>query len=588
MYKFYEVMTKHFDSKKAYDNVRTIHSFYKWISYDKFAKGADFCEDAMLKAGLSNVEKRELKADGKTVYNDSMLPRAWCVKSAMLTDDKGEVLCDYQTTPCSLSMYSAPTPKGGITAELAVVNDLNDYSNSDSLKGKILLVNCGSAGAVDFALNVGAVGILCDVFPLFPGIRDSREQMKGVHRWDCLFDKSRSLFGFSLAPEQGDMLRRRANESTVVLNADVDAEFTSDPLYVISGAIDGTEPDNGEIILYAHLDEPGANDNASGCGGVLELFRSLNHAIKSGQLPRPKKTLRLVMGPEYTGSIGYIYYHPNRERLCLISVDMVGSEKSDKAHMSVCLNPLSNRSYLDGAIVLSKQRYNEYTCEKMELREIPFWRMSDNAVADPSLETPSVCLGNYPTESYHSSLDTMDRIDSNILKRNILVAGYCAYMLAAADRSICNDIANELKRQWNKLISSASTQNQRLLFNECQTRSLHSLKRILAEYDIDDEFQEICEEIPSYAKKMGKKIPVRLIKGPLFFASYPEIKKELPMGIDATTPLNWTDGVRTLWDITLRTAIEKNMEGVSEIQELFFKHVKMYECLEKYGYIKFE
>jgi len=298
--------------------------------------------------------------------------------------------------------------------------------------------------------------------------------------------------------------------------------------------------------------------------------------------------LRLVLGPEYTGSLGYIYYHPHRERLCLISVDMVGSEKSDKAQMSVCLDPLSNRSYLDGAMVLAKERYSAYTGEKMELKEIPFWQMSDNAVADPSLNTPSVCLVNYPTESYHSSLDTMDRIDPHILKRNILVAGYCGYLLATADSNTCNDIANVLSKQWNALLSSAETENQRALYHECQIRSVHSLKRIFADYAPADALPEFRRELPAYAKEQGNRIPIRAVKGPLFFASHPEIKNHPAIKIDTVTPLTWTDGVRTLWDITLRTAIEKGLKRDSEIQELYFKHIDLYACLEAYGYITFD
>lgn len=585
MHSFYKVMTKWFDSKKACYNIYSIHSFDKWISYDKFSLGADYCERAMLEMGLSDVEKKELKADGKTLYGEHLHRRAWNVRSAVLTDEKGNVLCDYKKTPCSLCMYSAPTEKGGITAGLAVIDDLNDYSDVNNLKGRILLVNCPSSAAVDFALKVGAVGILCDFFPMFEGIRDTREQMSGANRWDCLNDESCSLFGFSLTPEQGDILRQRSKEGEVVLHADVDSEFADGALYVISGSIDGTEPDSAEIILYGHLNEPGANDNASGCGGLLELFRSMKLAIDAGELPRPKNTLRLVMGPEYFGSVGYIHYHPERERLCLISADMVGSEKTDKARMSVCLNPLSNRSYLDGAIALAKQIYNEYTGEKMELKEIPFWKMSDNFVADPSLNTPSVCLGNFPTESYHSSMDTMDRIDSDILKRNILVAGCCAYMLSVADEEICNGIANQLKRQMDELTLSSATEWQKLFYNECLNCSLRSLRRILKTYNVNTDCQGLRVEMPPYAKKYGGMVPVRIIKGPLFFSSVPEIKNEPAIKINTTTPLNWTDGVRTLWDITLCTALENKTDSDLEIEELFFKHLKMYECLKKYGYV---
>jgi hypothetical protein len=45
-----------------------------------------------------------------------------------------------------------------------------------------------------------------------------------------------------------------------------------------------------EIVFSCHLDHPspGANDNASGCSGILEAARSLHRLVKSGALGRSR------------------------------------------------------------------------------------------------------------------------------------------------------------------------------------------------------------------------------------------------------------------------------------------------------------
>ncbi len=584
-YKFYEIMNEVFSASNAFDNVAEIHSRDRWISYDKFAESAAWCAAKMRENGFAEVEMNELRADGVSVYSDGKVPPAWCARSATLRFPSGEVLCDYQTIPCSLSMYSSATPVGGIDAEVVVVEDLSNPPSFDELRGKLILTSKPSNSAADLAVKSGAVGILHDYFPLFPGVRDSREEMRGVHRWDCLYRRNAGLFAFSLAPEQGDMLREMSKREKVVLHAEVDAGDCEGSLYVISGAVIGTEPSLPEIILYGHLDEPGANDNASGCGGLLELGRALNEAIESGRLPRPRNTIRFVMGPEYHGSMGYIHYHPDRPRLTLVSADMIGNETLDRTFTGVTLDPLSNYSYADGAILLANRRYDEFTGSTHQFDWVPYSAGSDNFVADPSLETPAVGPGNFPAQSYHSSLDTMERIEPDILKRNTLIVGDYAYMLATADKSTCDEIAVEIKRLCDELVEKATTPRRLTLCEDTYARALHSLKRLVADYEPALPLEERCEAMPDYAKALGaERVPTRIVKGPLRFASKPEISRTGALNLNHSTPLQWTNGVRNIWAITVNTAAETGHDTDDEIKALLEKHVRLFDALAEFGY----
>ncbi len=586
-YDFYKVLQDEFSASNAFDNVSEIHSRDRWISYDKFAESAMWCEAKMRENRLAEVEVNELKADGASVYGDGKVPPAWCARSATLSFPNGEVLCDYQKIPCSLSMYSSATPVGGIDAEVVVVEDLASPPPLDELRGRLILTSRPSGSATDLAVKSGAVGILNDYFPLFPGVRDSRDEMRGVHRWDCMSRrKDAKLFAFSLAPEQGDMLREMSKRGEkIVLHAEVDAGDCEGSLYVISGAVLGSDPTAPEIILYGHLDEPGANDNASGCGGLLELGRALTEAIESGRLERPKNTIRIVLGPEYHGSMGYIHYHPDRPRLALLAADMIGNETLDRTHITVTLDPLSNYSYADAAILLANRRFDEFSGNTHLCDTEPFWAGSDNYVADPSLETPALGYMNYPAQSYHSSLDTMERIEPEILKRNTLIVGDFAYILATADTEVCDELAVEIKKLCDKLTADAKTPRRLTLCKETYARALHSLKRLVPDYETGVPLVETHEEMPDYASALGAdRVPTRIVKGPLRFATYPGVGRTGALNLNHSTPLQWTDGKRNIWDITIKSAAETGHDSDEEIKALLEKHVKMFEALAEFGY----
>ena len=119
----------------------------------------------------------------------------------------------------------------------------------------------------------------------------------------------------------------------------------------MSGVIPGTDPASGEIVYSCHLDHerPGANDNGSGCVTILESARMLARLIGSGALPRPKRTLRFVWGPEVEGTMAYLSRHPEiRSRLrANVHMDMVGGDPfKNKSMLHVTGTPWSLPSFV--------------------------------------------------------------------------------------------------------------------------------------------------------------------------------------------------------------------------------------------------
>ena len=121
------------------------------------------------------------------------------------------------------------------------------------------------------------------------------------------------------------------------------------PAYNVAGILDGSDPvlKNEVIVIGAHYDHlgrggegslapregeihHGADDNASGVAGVLELAR-----IFSSQYPRPRRTLVFIaFSGEEEGLIGSSFYVNNpilplARTVAMINMDMVGRLKNN-------------------------------------------------------------------------------------------------------------------------------------------------------------------------------------------------------------------------------------------------------------------
>ena len=140
-----------------------------------------------------------------------------------------------------------------------------------------------------------------------------------------------------------------ANQFSVLIDLSVDVNRREVSAWNVVGILDGSDPTlkNETIVIGAHYDHlgrggegslapregeihHGADDNASGVAGVLELAR-----VFSGQHPRPRRTLVFIaFSGEEEGLLGSNYYvnHPIvplASTVAMINMDMIGRMKNN-------------------------------------------------------------------------------------------------------------------------------------------------------------------------------------------------------------------------------------------------------------------
>lgn len=582
-----------FDAEGCLGRLHEIYRRDRWCRYSSFAQTAEYCREQMQEAGLCQVESLAVPADGSSPCGDWVVPRAWDAHAARLqVAPAGPILADYEENPCALVMYSAATTPEGLEAGVAIVDTL-DTADPAEMSGKLLLTSLPPQALVSLAVQARCPGILSDHMPLYPGVRNSRDDVWEATRWDntfCIPANGTGLFAFSLSPRMGDMLRGMLCENSALrLHACVDARFFGGECRTVSGCIPGTGPNPGENLAYAHLYEPGAHDNASGAAMLLELARCIADAVRTGSLPPPRHTLRFALGWECAGSAAYCLAHPDRVAASVggFVADMVGAGEEERAVLALWHNPLSNYSVCD---VLMRDILSAYHGRQdVPWREKPFAIATDNVLGDPCWHMPTVALMAEPALGYHSSVDTPSCIHSGTLLRNGVAAGAYLLTLAAGD-------AGWAARMWPRVAQQAAAYQQAAapgqasaaLLAEMRRAAANSLARLCPGWTPPAQDAAVFPPPPAMLAEQAGRVYRRTVPGCLTLQGKPQLSDarwQPAWNTALHRPLFWADGSRTLWQATVLAAAEAGGCSENGLAALLKENAEFFHFLEGNGFL---
>jgi aminopeptidase-like protein len=277
-------------------------------------------------------------------------------------------------------------------------------------------------------------------------------------------------FGFSLSKRQGNRLREFLKaKKTVKLNAKVDAKLFAGNLDVVTATIKGGSKPDEEVFLIAHLchPQPSANDNASGSGLLIEIARTMQGLINSGRMAQPERTIRFMWVPETFGTIAYLYNHEDwtKKLLAGINLDMVGeNQELCKSTLNLDLTPDSLPSYLNDLILNLLEQADEEFSFKTDFGSSSTFRhdcephaggSDHHEFVDSTIAVPCVMLLQWPDKFYHTSMDTIDKVSADSLKRVGWIATVAALTLANADAEEVYFLVNEVHARGTARIETA-------------------------------------------------------------------------------------------------------------------------------------
>jgi len=449
-----------------YENLRYLTTLHRVPATPQFDQAADFILRRAREYGLADAHSEQFPIDGTKTYGLMRSYLGWTVEEARLWEIRPDhlLLGDYATEPIRLADYSH---SADVETELLDVGNgasEADYQGKD-VRGKIVLADGVLARVQELAVaEHGAAGIVSDM----PNQTTAWSGLdKTVIRWGHLDARQPAGFAFMVSKQTAESLRSRLQAGPIVLNAHVKATVGPGHWTVVTATIPGSDTGSssggGEIIYSCHLDHerPGANDNGSGCVTILESARVLARLIATGALPKPKRTLRFIWGPEVEGTMAYLASHPEiRQRArANIHMDMVGGDfLKNKSVFHVTATPWSLPSFVTdvGATFLDAIRTaaSGYAAGELpadagivETRAgqpgsrnelvadvTPYSPGSDHDDYDSStIAVPSLYLRDWPDIYIHTDHDSLEQIDATKLRRVALLGAASGYVYATVD-----------------------------------------------------------------------------------------------------------------------------------------------------------
>lgn len=507
--KLAELVKDELSGEIAKSYIAQISLFHRVQASTMFHEAAVYIRDTLHSVGLENAEIEQFPSDGATTYWTYTSPIGWEVKSAelhMLTPEE-KLIARYDDTPTCLHIYSKSTPTDGITAELIDVDEGTkpEHYKDKNIQGKFVLATGEARNVHEQAVyKYGAAGVITDTITReMKNVRESID-IPDAHGYQSIWPTKEELhklaFGFSLSKRKGTHLRALLkNDRPVILKAVVDAKLFPGYLDVVTATIRGKSKPDEEIFFVSHLchPKPSANDNASGSGLLLEIARTIKHLIKAGKIKKPIRTIRFLWVPEAYGTTAYLRHHEElaSKLIAGINLDMVGQNQMlCKSTLNLDKTPDSNPSYLNDYVFSLIENAVEEFDPKTTFGSASTFRYSMNAFSggsdhsefnDSTFGVPCVMLLQWPDPYWHTSMDTLDKVSEDSLKRIGWIATVAALTLANASVEDAIYFANLTRMGGMARLQEANERAVEALFLVRKTQSANLLAQKIAEITLN-------------------------------------------------------------------------------------------------------
>jgi aminopeptidase-like protein len=440
------------NGQRAWDWVARISQYNRIQASQGYHEILEIIKKELYSIGFEEVEHFQSPADGKTKTWDYTAAYQWELEEGLLEIIKPEKvkLCDSNEIPTSIITHSKPCDIIAEVIDIGKGDKEEDYQKED-LEGKIALISSSTYMYRSIIEKSNAVGVI-----FYPDLKRTGDQTdKRIYNsFFTTEDRiNNAKFGFSISYGQAIYLKELIEKGPIKVHAKIDAKFIEGNLEVLSTTIKGSDTPDKEIIIIAHLchPNPGANDNASGAAGLLELARSLKSLCDRKILITPKYTIRFIWVPEFNGTIPWMKHHEEKVKSAMgcLNLDMIGEHRLKIGYpLQINLAPHSTPSILNDITSMIVKKIVDHpkgvsingTKVPMSYRLTGFEGGSDHVVfADFYFGIPSLMFG-HDDPYYHSSMDTVEFCDSTELKRVIAMALSISYILAIMDNNVISDL----------------------------------------------------------------------------------------------------------------------------------------------------
>jgi aminopeptidase YwaD len=462
------IINQQFTGDLAFETTSFVEKYWRVVGNTGFNKTIYKIANDLEKAGFV-LEESATKNEMLTyrIEKRPLKNPTWESIDAILTiNNEKTPLLQHATNRNMIALNSYSTPKDGITAEVIHIKDLKKLSEFN-IKGKIVFAETSPSRIFKAAIIEGkAAGLITYNNPdyLQPEKNTTSIQFRSIP-----LDTVNKSWAIALSFAAKERLKRSLESGKVTLNVSIKtAIYPSEELTIVAD-IKGNELPKERLVFSAHIQEPGANDNATGVGVALEMASLTAKFIHKKEF-QPKRTLTFLWGDEIISTRRYVKEDSIRAKNIKwgISLDMVG-ENTAKTGGVFLIEKMPDPSAI---WTRGNDKHSEWGGSKMRLEQMKphylndflidkfkaqgkraNWLVSTNPFEGGSDHVPflrnnipSVLFWHFTDQFYHTDNDRIDKVSKTTLKNVGVTSLIAAYTLLNADKNTAKTIIANLEK----------------------------------------------------------------------------------------------------------------------------------------------
>ena len=468
--RYFRLARAEYSGERARELVAYMGGWFRWPGNTAFDASLDRVVSQLRAAGY--VPEDSAGKSARLVYRVERRPLrgpAWDLQGASLTiaGDRLPLLA-LTTNLNMLAINSYSTPDSGVVAEVADVGK-GTPADFDRVKvdGKIVLADAGVGPLFAEAVQKrGAIGVLAYRMPAYtkPEINRSSIQFSSIP-----LDTVRKAWGMPISRFALDSLRAKLARGPVRVRAITRTRLFASVERTVVAEVRGVELPDERFVFSAHVQEPGANDNASGVGALAEIARVL--AMLSGRgAVQPRRTITMLFGNEIAQTRNFLADDSVRTRGVYwgLSLDMVG-EDTRKTGGTFLIEKMPDPSAVwtrgedhhsewGGGPIRKDQivphYFNDFLLARcLDQAATTGWVVRTNPFEGGSDHTPflnfkkpGVLFWHFTDQFYHTDGDRIDKVSAATLQNVGIAAMVSALTLTSADGEVARSMVAEVER----------------------------------------------------------------------------------------------------------------------------------------------
>ena len=458
---YLDILRDNLSGEQAYETTAFIEQFWRVVGNEGFNKSIHKVAESLKAAGYvleenaSNADRFTYRLEKRPLHH----PTWEIVDASISLVGENTPLVSFSSNRNMVYLNSISTPKNGTTAEVIYVEDIDELQRI-SVKGKIIFTETNATDIYkEGVLKKGALGIITYDNPdyLKPDVNVNSIQFRSL-----TFDP-KNTWGIALSYSAKERLKAALAKGPVYAKVNISSKvYPSEELTLVAN-IKGSEIPVERLVFSAHVQEPGANDNASGVGVQLEMATVAAKLISNGSID-VQRTMTFIWGDEIISTKRYLQENEKRTKGIKwgLSLDMVGENtaitggtfliekmpdpsaiwtRGKDKHTDWGGNPLTLKD-------MKPHYLNDYVIHNfLKQGKVAHWEVNTNPYEGGSDHTPfldnnipGLLFWHFTDQFYHTDGDRLDKVSQETLKNVGIASLASALTLINGDSYTAMDI----------------------------------------------------------------------------------------------------------------------------------------------------